>query len=119
MTRAILRIRRDSEQALAEMSKRFVAAWKSGRSTGDVFTFESPAAMFRVLTPRRWDLIERLQATGPTSVRGLARLLDRDVKRVHEDVTALLDLGLVAKTEKGRVHVPYSVIEADFALRAA
>jgi len=26
---------------------------------------------------------ERLQTTGPTTLRGLARELDRDVKRVH------------------------------------
>jgi predicted transcriptional regulator len=53
------------------------------------------------------------------SVRGLARSLDRDVKRVHEDVTALCVVGLVAKTDRGKVHVPFAVIEADFALRAA
>jgi predicted transcriptional regulator len=52
-------------------------------------------------------------------VRGLARSLERDVKRVHEDVTALCEFGLVEKTERGKVHVPFAVIEADFALRAA
>jgi len=119
MTKAVLRIRRDADRALAEMGKRFAAAWKAGRSSGHVFTFESPAAMFRMLTPKRWELIECLQANGPSSVRGLARLLERDVKRVHDDVTALIEFGLVEKTERGRVHVPYSVIEADFALRAA
>jgi predicted transcriptional regulator len=47
--------------------------------------FESPAALFRILTAKRWELIERLQTTGPTALRGLARDLDRDVKRVHEE----------------------------------
>jgi len=84
-----------------------------------VFSFESPAALFRVLSPKRWELIERLQALGPVSVRGLARALERDVKRVHEDVGTLIEVGLIAKTERGKIHVPYSVIEADFALRAA
>jgi predicted transcriptional regulator len=45
--------------------------------------------MFRVLTAKRWELIERLQSIGSTTVRGLARELDRDVKRVHGDVTTL------------------------------
>jgi predicted transcriptional regulator len=72
-----------------------------------------------VLSPKRWELVERLQALGPTSVRGLARSLERDVKRVHEDVTALCEVGLVEKTERGKVQVPFAVIEADFALRAA
>ena len=53
------------------------------------------------------------------SVRGLARSLERDVKRVHEDVGALIAVGLIERTERGKVHVPYAVIEADFALRAA
>lgn len=118
-TRAVLRIRRDADASLAEMGGRFVTAWRSGRSSSHVFTFESPAALFRVLTPKRWELLERLQSLGPTTVRGLARALERDVKRVHEDVTLLCDVGLVAKTERGRIHVPFAVIEADFALRAA
>lgn len=118
-TKAVLRIRRDADAALAEMGKRFTAAWKSGRSSAHVFTFESPSALFRVLTPKRWELIERLQSLGPVSLRGLARALERDVKRVHEDVGVLIEVGLIEKTERERIRVPYTVIEADFALRAA
>jgi predicted transcriptional regulator len=120
MTKAVLRIRRDTTAVLEEMGRRFAATWKSGRVTSTrVFSFESPAALFRVLSPKRWELIERLQSLGPTSVRGLARALERDVKRVHEDVAALIEVGLIEKTAGGKVHVPYAVIEADFALRAA
>ena len=120
MTKAVLRIRRDTDAVLIEMGKRFTAAWKSGRSSSaHVFSFESPAALFRVLSPKRWELIERLQAVGHTSVRGLARALERDVKRVHQDVGALIEVGLIEKTERGKIHVPYAVIQADFALRAA
>lgn len=119
MTKAVLRIRRDSGRALRDMGKRFAVAWNTGRSGVHVFTFESPAALFRVLTPKRWELVERLQTLGPSSVRGLARALERDVKRVHEDVAALIDFGLVARTEAGKVHVPYAVIHADFDLRPA
>ena len=119
MSKAVLRIRRDTDAVLTEMGKRFSATWKSGRSAVHVFSFESPAALFRVLSPKRWELIERLQALGPVSVRGLARALERDVKRVHDDVGALIEVGLIKKTEGGKIHVPYSVIEADFALRAA
>jgi hypothetical protein len=64
--------------ALKEMGERFVKAWKTGKSDGDLLQFQSPAALFRVLTAKRWELIERLQTTGPTTLRGLARELDRD-----------------------------------------
>jgi predicted transcriptional regulator len=119
VTKAVLRIRRNTDAALADMGRRFAAAWKTGKSSAHVFTFESPSALFRVLTPKRWEILERLQQLGPSSLRGLARSLERDVKRVHEDVAALIEVGLVEKTERGRIHVPFTVIEADFQLRAA
>ncbi len=118
MKKATIRIRRDSGAVLAEMGARFVKAWKSAKGGGDVLTFESPAALFRALTPKRWELIERLQSLGPSSVRGLARALERDVKRVHQDVVALTKLGLITRVEDGRVRVPYDVIHADFDLRS-
>ncbi len=46
-----------------------------------------------------------------------SRLL-RDVKRVHEDVRTLMQVGLIARTEEGTIHVPYDVIRAGFDLRA-
>lgn len=120
MTKAVLRIRRYTTAVLGEMGRRFASTWKSGRpATARVFSFESPAALFRVLSPKRWELLERLQSLGATSVRGLARALERDVKRVHEDVGVLIEVGLIEKTAGGKVHVPYAVIEADCALWAA
>lgn len=116
---ATIQIRKDDDAVLREAGKGFVDAWKSGASKTDVFTFGSPALLFSVLTPKRWELIERLQAIGPSSLRGLARELGRDVKRVHEDAAAMLDWGFVERDEQGRLVVPYEIIHADFDLRAA
>lgn len=66
MRKATIRICKDADAALKEMGERFIKAWKSGRSAGATLQFESPAALFRVLTPKRW---ERLQKLGPSSVR--------------------------------------------------
>jgi len=118
MKKATIRIRRNGDDAITHMGERFVTAWKTGQSAGDTLEFESPMALFRVLTPKRWELIERLQKLGPSSVRGLARTVERDVKRVHEDVAKLVECGLVARTKEGKVHTPYAVIHADFELRA-
>jgi hypothetical protein len=84
MKKATIRIRRDTQTALKEMGERFVKAWKTGKSDGDLLQFESPAARFRVLTAKRWELIERLQTTGPTTLRGLARELGRDVMGIFK-----------------------------------
>jgi predicted transcriptional regulator len=101
------------------MAARISKAWTSGKAEGAVLQFESPKALIRVLAPKRWEWVERLQAPGPISIRGLARELRRDVKRVHDDVRLLLDYGLAARTYEGTVHVPYDVIRAEFDVRAA
>ena len=119
MKKATIKIRRDDDQLLTEAASAFVKAWRTGKSDGDSFTFASPAQLFTVLPPKRWELIERLQALGPSSLRGLGRALGRDVKRLHEDVAVLLDWGFVARDDAGKLFVPYDVIHADFDLRAA
>ena len=113
---ATIRIESDTGSALARGARRFERAWRTGKDQGSDFTFESPAALFRALTPARWEAIERLQTLGPSTLRGLARALDRDVKSVHRDVHALIGIGLVTKDSKGSVLVPFSRIRTEFDL---
>ncbi|MEN8132109.1 MAG: ArsR family transcriptional regulator [Pseudomonadota bacterium] len=114
---ATIRVRSDTDQGLGEMREQFLAACKTGEYQGEVFEFESPAALFRLLTPKRWELLVMLQDSGPCGVRELARLLGRDVRRVHDDLSALLEAGLVEKTDDGKLIVPFAEIHADFVLR--
>lgn len=118
MTEAIIRIVNDDNAILTEAAARFKKTWKTGTAGPAVFTFSSPAQLFSVISPKRWQLIERLQHLGPSTVRGLARALDRDVKRVHDDVMAMMEWGLVERNDEGFVHVPFSVIHAAFDLKA-
>ncbi|AMJ59511.1 HVO_A0114 family putative DNA-binding protein [Bosea sp. PAMC 26642] len=122
MRRAVIRIEteRSAEEVLREMGRGFVSAWRSGEPSDPVttLTFSSPAQLFAVITPKRWELIERLQTIGPASIRGLARALGRDIRRVHDDVTAMIDWGIVERTDDGKVLVPFDVIHAGFDLRA-
>ena len=118
MTEAIIRIVSDDETILNEAADRFKKTWKSGKPSPAVFTFSSPAQLFSVISPKRWQMIEKLQHIGPSTIRGLARALERDVKRVHDDVMAMIKWGLVERDAKGLVHVPYKVIHAAFDLKA-
>ena len=120
MKRAHIQIRSDSEVPLAESFARAAEAARTGAPSDPVatFTFSSPAQLFSVISPKQWELIEHLQKIGPSSIRALARSLGRDVKRVHEDVVALADWGIVERTDDGKVEVPYDVIHTDFDLRA-
>lgn len=47
------------------------------------------------------------------------RRVERDVKAVHGDVTALLNAGLLSKTDDGMIVFPYDAIHVDFMLKAA
>nr|WP_182548120.1 transcriptional regulator [Phyllobacterium myrsinacearum] len=119
MRRAVIQIRSDTSAVISDAAKGFVNAWNKGSSDPiATFTFSSPAQLFSIITPKRWELIEHLQKIGPSSIRGLARSLGRDVKRVHDDVTALTNWGLVERTKDAKVCVPFDVIHADFDLRA-
>jgi predicted transcriptional regulator len=86
---------------------------------GEVLNFESPGHFFGQLTEKRWTLVRTAQGQGELSVRELARRVGRDVKRVHEDVTVLAELGLLERTESGGVLCPYSSMHIDMHLKAA
>ena len=53
------------------------------------------------------------------SIREAARRVDRDVKAIHGDVHALLNAGILHRTEEGLVEFPFDAIHVDFMLRAA
>ena len=78
-------------------------------------TFENWQALFNVLTPRRYELLSHVHAHPEPSVRALARALDRDFKRVYEDVKALVDAGLLSRDTDG-LHADYDRIETAIAL---
>jgi len=86
---------------------------------GEVLNFESPGAFFGRMTERRWAIVRALQGQGEISLRELARRLERDVKRVHEDVQELLELGLVERGDGGGVVCPFATVRIDMELRAA
>ena len=92
---------------------------KAGIYQGEVLNFETPAQFFGQLTEKRWDLVRAAQGKGEMSVRELARTVGRDVKRVHEDITVLTQLGLVERTESGGVLCPYNSVHIDMYLQAA
>lgn len=64
-----------------------------------------------------------LQSLDFSAVQSIVRqtlgTADRDVKAVHGDVTALLNAGLLSKTDDGMIVFPYDAIHVDFMLKAA
>jgi predicted transcriptional regulator len=98
---------------------RFEAAWNrrvEGRASAPlhVLSMLDLPLLLRTLTPARWALLERLREAGPLTIYELAKRLERDYKNVHTDVTALAKLGLIARSEDGRVSVPWDVVRGEF-----
>ena len=98
----------------------FVHAWTTGKPQKTArISFASPELLWQVLTAKRWELLKSLCGAGPVSIREAARHVERDVKAVHGDVTALLNAGLLDRTEDGRIVFPFDAVKVEFLLQAA
>ena len=100
--------------ALDRAGRQFIEAWDSRVYAGEFMSFESPAALFRLLTPARWGVLAELQRAGHCGLRQLSRQLGRDASTVHRDATELLERGLIEKDEDGRLFVPFTQIHTEF-----
>ena len=72
-----------------------------------------------MLTAKRWELLKALCGAGPVSIREAARRVGRDVKAVHGDVMALLNAGVLDRTEAGSIEFPFEAVKVEFLLQAA
>lgn len=98
----------------------FTRAWKTGKPEKSArISFATPELLWRVLTAKRWELLKTLYGAGPVSIREAARRVGRDVKAVHGDVTALLNAGVLDRTEDGRIIFPFEAVKVEFMLQAA
>ena len=97
-----------------------VQAWSTNKQQKSArISFASPELLWKVLTAKRWELLKVLCGAGAISIRETARRLERDVKGVHGDVVALLNAGLIVRTENGAIEFPYEAIKVEFLLQAA
>ena len=90
-----------------------------GKKQGARISFATPDLLFRLMTAKRWQLVRAMAGCGPLSIREAARRVDRDVKAVHGDVTALLAAGILQRVADRRVIFPFDAIRVDVLLRAA
>ena len=107
-------------QTPADSMADFVHAWKTGNPQESArISFATPELLWRVLTQKRWELLKALCGAGPVSIREAARRVGRDVKAVHGDVTALLNAGVLNRTDDGRIIFPFEAVKVEFLLQAA
>ncbi|HQW82655.1 MAG: DNA-binding protein [Rhodanobacteraceae bacterium] len=107
---------REPKESMAD----FARAWRAGKPEKAArISFASPELLWKVLTAKRWEILRALCGAGPVSIREVSRRVNRDVKAVHSDVTALLGAGVLDRAEGGGIVFPYEAVKVEFLLQAA
>lgn len=68
--------------------------------------FQNDAQLTDVFNERTFALLRVIRDEGPESIRETARLVGRDKKNVHEELTTLETLGVIRFEERGRSKRP-------------
>lgn len=105
---------------LEAVGARIVDAWKRAEA-GELrpdnaevhLGFASWEDMVRVLSPKRLELLRHLHRNPAPNVRQLAAALGRDYRRVHDDVAALQDAGLLERDAEG-LRADYEAFDVRF-----
>jgi predicted transcriptional regulator len=83
-------------------------------------SFETTDQLAQVFTPRAIDLLQTIAQEEPASIRETARLVDRDIKQVSENLDRLNEYGIVEFVDEGRAKRPvvlYDEIDIQLPLR--
>jgi len=83
----------------------------AGEPQGAYLTFATPELLWKMV-----EILRAMMGQGEMSIRAVARRVGRDVKAVHGDVTALIEMGAVERTESGRVLFPFERIHVDYTI---
>ena len=104
--------------SLADSKERLASAFR-GEAQGDYIEFATLELMWKILSVKRWEILEAMTGQGELSIDAIARKLGRDIEAVEADIHALIDAGIVEKSAPETVVFPYDEIHVDFKLRAA
>ena len=95
----------------AQAERQLEASERTGVESDYRLSYQSARALYTDITPARQDLIILLRDLGASSVNALAKAAGRNYSNTHGDVAKLVELGLVERTEDGRVFVPFDEID--------
>jgi predicted transcriptional regulator len=108
------------QQRTSEAFEQALADDISGADAEHRLSFETTDQLAQVFTPRAIDLLQAIAQDEPASIREAARLVDRDIKQVSENLDRLEAYGVVEFVDDGRAKrpvVPYDEIDIQLPLR--
>lgn len=103
------------EEALAQA----ITALERNTPQPPRYLFRTQEDLLDTLTSNRFALLKALAGAGPMGVRELARRVGRDVSAVHADAQRLSAIGLIDKSDGGKLHFPYDALDIHLGWRAA
>ena len=93
-----LKVTVNERDRLDQRTRQRLKAAEEGRNLDEVqpvLNFSSYAELSRLLSPKNLKLLETIAENEPASIRETARLVDRDYKQVHRNLTELEDIGVI------------------------
>lgn len=106
-------------ETLESAGQRFLDGWRRaerGELTAESaelhIGFSDWETMVRTLSPKRLELLRHLHRNPARNIKALATALGRDYRRVHEDVEALENAGLLERSKEG-VRADYEAFDVN------
>jgi predicted transcriptional regulator len=104
----VLLVTVDSETNLYEEGLEAIQQLTAGESIDQPATvrFPNESQLTKVFNERTYTLLRVIRDESPASIRETARLVGRDKKNVHQELTTLEALGVIHFEEAGRAKKP-------------
>ena len=106
------------DAALRAVAETWHAA-EADRAATPQLAFGSLRELFSAITEKRLDLLRHVASHESLNIHQLSRSLERDYKNVHTDVIELVDLGLLERSDSGRLSTPFDEIVIHAGIRDA
>ena len=110
----------DVQQRTADAFKNALSDDSPNTDTPHRLSFETTDQLAQVFTPRAIDLLQTIAQKEPASIREAARLVDRDIKQVSENLDRLEEYSVIEFVENGKAKQPvvdYDEIDIQLPLR--
>lgn len=108
------------QQRTADAFERALADNTPAENAPRHLSFETTDRLAQVFTPRAIDLLQAIAQEEPASIREAARLVDRDIKQVSENLERLAEYDIIEFVQEGRAKRPvvrYDEIDIQLPLR--
>lgn len=107
-----------SKAALRELAGTWRSA-KAGKASTPKIAFGSLRELFSAITEKRLELVRFVATHEGLNTRQVAQQLERNYKNVHSDVAELVELGLLDKSDGGKLTAPFDEIVIHAVVRDA